>query len=59
LGRGSNPYLKNIKVLMAADDIPTRFYPFWASRLVDQPVEEEFPVPEDTISSESIHKTVR
>ena len=41
LRRSSQPFLSNIKIVLTIDDISSRCFPFWASKVLEAPKRNE------------------
>ena len=48
----------NVRVLYVVDDVTTRFFPFWASRSVEQKDDLSKDIDESLFSEENIERTV-
>jgi hypothetical protein len=58
MGRNPVAGLTHIKVLMLVDDVPTRIYPFWASRIIEQKDDLTKDVDDALFNEENIDRTV-
>ena len=50
--------LLNVKVLLVSDDIHSRYYPFWASRAIDQKEDLSKDIDDSLFSEENIDQSV-
>lgn len=50
--------LTNIKVVLISDDISNRFYPFWASRIIEKRPDEQEVDADDVVGAENVVETL-